>query len=169
MKVFKSRGFALAVLVLVVVAGSLYGLSRKPIAVQYQQWIADDAVMLTESTRESLESYNDQWDSRYSAVVAVATVGSTHGWTGERYAAMLGKEWGLGQNDMLLLMIEGKDYQVLYGNSVNSTITDTQESMLRRALDSDYYDGDYDQAALKFFRAADVVFAQLGQQIKDLG
>ena len=27
-----------------------------------------------------------------------------------------------------------------------------------------YYDGDYDQAALKFFRAADVVFAQLGQQ-----
>ena len=121
MKFFKSSAVALAVLILVVAAGSVYGLSRKPLEVQYHQWIADDA-------------------------------------------AMLGKEWGLGQNDMLLLMIEGKDYQVLYGNSVNSTITDTQESMLRRALDSDYYDGDYDQAALKFFRAADVVFAQLGQQ-----
>ena len=163
MKVFKSRGFALAVLVLVVVAGSLYGLSRKPIAVQYQQWIADDAVMLTESTRESLESYNDQWDRRYSAVVAVATVGSTHGWSGERYAAMLGKEWGLGQNDMLLLLIEGKDYYVLYGDSVNGSITDTQETALRKALDSDYYKGDYDRAALKFFRAADVVYDQMSK------
>ena len=38
MKVFKNRGFALAVLVLVIVAGSVYGLSRKPIAVEYHQW-----------------------------------------------------------------------------------------------------------------------------------
>ena len=164
MKVFKNRGFALAVLVLVIVAGSVYGLSRKPIAVEYHQWIADDAGLLTQETRQTLEEYNDQWNNKYTAVVAVATVDSTHGWSGAKYAAMLGKQWGLGQNDMLLLMVEGKDYQMLYGNSVNSTITDTQESMLRRALDSDYYGGDYDQAALKFFRAADVVFAQLGQQ-----
>ena len=159
MKFFKSSAVALAVLILVVAAGSVYGLSRKPLEVQYHQWIADDAGVLTESTVEMLHSYN-----RYNAAIAVAAVDSTHGWSGAKYAAMLGKQWGLGQNDMLLLMIEGKDYQVLYGNSVNSTITDTQESMLRRALDSDYYDGDYDQAALKFFRAADVVFAQLGQQ-----
>lgn len=161
MKVFKNRGFALAVLVLVIVAGSVYGLSRKPIAVEYHQWIADDAAMLTESTRETLESYNQQWDSRYHAAIAVATVDSTHGWSAKRYATMLGKEWGLGQNDMLLLMIEGKDFQVLYGDSLNSTITDTQETALRKALDSDYYGGDYDQAALKFFRAADVVYAQI--------
>ncbi len=164
MKFFKSSAVALAVLILVVAAGSVYGLSRKPLEVQYHQWIADDAGVLTESTVEMLHSYNQQWDSRYNAAIAVAAVDSTHGWSGAKYAAMLGKQWGLGQNDMLLLMVEGKDYQVLYGNSVNSTITDTQESMLRRALDSDYYDGDYDQAALKFFRAADVVFAQLGQQ-----
>ena len=164
MKFFKSSAVALVVLILVLAAGSVYGISRKPIEVQYQQWIADDAVMLTESTQTALESYNNQWDSRYNAVVAVATVGSTHGWSGERYATMLGKEWGLGQNDMLLLMIEGKDYYVLYGDSVNGTITDTQETMLRKALDSDYYGGDYDQAALKFFRAADVVYAQLGQK-----
>ena len=164
MKVFKNRGFALAVLVLVIVAGSVYGLSRKPIAVEYHQWIADDAGLLTQETRQTLEEYNDQWNNKYTAVVAVATVDSTHGRSVEKYAAQLGKAWGLGQNDMLLLVIEGKDYYVLYGDSVNSSITDTQKTMLRAALDTDYYNGDYDQAALKFFRAADVVYAQIFQK-----
>ena len=43
MKFFKSSAVALAVLILVVAAGSVYGLSRKPLEVQYHQWIADDA------------------------------------------------------------------------------------------------------------------------------
>ena len=34
------------------------------------------------------------------------TVDSTHRWSAERYAAMLGKAWGLGQNDMLLLEVK---------------------------------------------------------------
>lgn len=164
MKLFKSSAVALVVLVLVLAAGSVYGISRKPIEVQYHQWIADDAGVLTESTREMLQNYNTQWDSRYHAAIAVAAVDGTHGWSAKRYASMLGKDWGLGQNDMLLLVIEGKDYYVLYGDSVNSTITDTQETMLRAALDTDYYNGDYDQAALKFFRAADVVYAQMSQK-----
>ena len=87
MKVFKNRGFALAVLVLVIVAGSVYGLSRKPIAVEYHQWIADDAGLLTQETRQTLEEYNDQWNNKYTAVVAVATVDSTHGRSVEKYAA----------------------------------------------------------------------------------
>ena len=101
MKFFKSSAVALAVLILVVAAGSVYGLSRKPLEVQYHQWIADDAGVLTESTVEMLHSYNQQWDSRYNAAIAVAAVDSTHGWSGAKYAAMLGKQWGLGQNDML--------------------------------------------------------------------
>ena len=91
MKFFKSSAVALAVLILVVAAGSVYGLSRKPLEVQYHQWIADDAGVLTESTVEMLHSYNQQWDSRYNAAIAVAAVDSTHGWSGAKYAAMLGK------------------------------------------------------------------------------
>ena len=56
MKFFKSSAVALAVLILVVAAGSVYGLSRKPLEVQYHQWIADDAGVLTESTVEMLHS-----------------------------------------------------------------------------------------------------------------
>ena len=55
MKFFKSSAVALAVLILVVAAGSVYSLSRKPLEVQYHQWIADDAGVLTESTVEMLQ------------------------------------------------------------------------------------------------------------------
>ena len=174
MKFFKNRTVAWVVLVLAIAGSVCVGFARKdhfiskePVelpTVSYQQWICDDAGMLSDGTREAIARYNSAWDSQYYAVIAVATVDDITGWTPEEAAQRLGADWGLAGNDMLLLMIEGKDDQVLYGNSVTSTITDTQESMLRRALDSDYYDGDYDQAALKFFRAADVVFAQLGQQ-----
>lgn len=164
MKVFKNRGFALAVLVLVIVAGSVYGLSRKPIAVEYHQWIADDAGLLTQETRQTLEEYNDQWNNKYTAVVAVATVDSTHGRSVEKYAAQLGKAWGLGPSDMLLLMVKGDHYYVLLGDSVNSTATDTQLNKLKNAVETDYYKNDYDRAALSFFRVADVVYAQIFQK-----
>lgn len=164
MKVFKSRGFALVVLVLVIVAGSVYGLSRKPLAVEYGKWIADDAGLLTQETRQTLEEYNDQWNDRLGAVVAVATVDSTHGRSVEKYAAQLGKAWGLGQNDMLLLMVKGDHYYVLLGDSVNAAATDTQLSKLKTAVETDYYKDDYDRAALSFFRAADVVYAQIFQR-----
>lgn len=164
MKFFKSSAVALAVLILVVAAGSVYGISRKPIEVQYHQWIADDAGVLTESTREMLQNYNTQWDSRYHAAIAVAAVDGTHGWSAKRYASMLGKDWGLGPSDMLLLMVKGDHYYVLLGDSVNSTATDTQLNKLKNAVETDYYKNDYDRAALSFFRAADVVYAQIFQK-----
>ena len=150
--------------VLVILAGSVYGLSRKPIAVEYHQWIADDAGLLTQETRQTLEEYNDQWNNKYTAVVAVATVDSTHGRSVEKYAAQLGKAWGLGPSDMLLLMVKGDHYYVLLGDSVNSTATDTQLNKLKNAVETDYYKNDYNRAALSFFRAADVVYAQIFQK-----
>lgn len=161
MKVLKSRGFALAVLVLVIVAGSLYGISRKPVAVQYGTWIADDAGLLTAETKQCIEDYNRQWNEKYYAVVAVASVDSTHGKSSENYAAALGKEWGLGQNDMLLLLVKGGDYYVLLGNGVNAAAADTQLYKLKSAIEQDYYSGSYDKATLSFYRMADVVYAQM--------
>ena len=82
----------------------------------------------------------------------------------EKYAAQLGKTWGLGQNDMLLLMVKGDHYYVLLGDSVNTTASDTQLNKLKTAVETDYYKDDYDRAALSFFRAADVVYAQIFQR-----
>ena len=94
-------------------------------------------------------------------MVAVASVDSTHGKSSENYAAALGKEWGLGQNDMLLLLVKGGDYYVLLGNGVNAAATDTQLYKLKSAIEQDYYGGSYDKAALSFYRMADVVYAQM--------
>ena len=47
---------------------------------------------------------------------------------------MLGKAWGLGQNDMLLLEVKGDHYYVLLGDSVNQTATDTQIAKLKNAI-----------------------------------
>ena len=126
--------------------------------------VTDDAGLLTQETRQTLEEYNDQWNNKYTAVVAVATVDSTHGRSVEKYAAQLGKAWGLGPSDMLLLMVKGDHYYVLLGDSVNSTATDTQRNKLKNAVETDYYKNDYDRAALSFFRAADVVYAQIFQK-----
>ena len=76
---------------------------------------------------------------------------------------MLGKAWGLGQNDMLLLEVKGDHYYVLLGDSVNQTATDTQIAKLKNAIEKNYYDGEYDGATLQFFRTADVVYAQMSQ------
>ncbi len=47
---------------------------------------------------------------------------------------------------------------------MNSTATDTQLNKLKNAVETDYYKNDYDRAALSFFRAADVVYAQIFQK-----
>ena len=47
---------------------------------------------------------------------------------------------------------------------MNTTASDTQLNKLKTAVETDYYKDDYDRAALSFFRAADVVYAQIFQR-----
>ncbi len=174
MKFFEKRGVALVVLALSIVAAVFIGQSRKagfiaktPTAlldVQYQQWICDDAGLLNDQTEQLIREYNDSWNSRYYAVVAVATVDTLTGWEGQDYAARLGETWGLGQNDMILLLVKDGDWQVYCGDNVGYVMTDTQQNKLRQAIETTYYDGDFDSAVTAFFRQADVFYgqAQLG-------
>lgn len=176
MKFFEKRGVALAVLVLSIAAAVCIGQSRKagyiakqPVTlpeVQYHQWICDEAGMLSEKTKDEIRQYNSDWDSRYYAAVAVAAVDSITGWTPEKAAEKLGTDWGLGANDMLLLMVRDGDYYVNYGSKVRAVMAaaDTQQMKLKQAIETPYYNGDFDGAALAFYRQADVFYgqAQLG-------
>ena len=151
MKFFKKRGVALAVLVLSIAAAVCIGQSRKagyiakqPVTlpeVKYHQWICDEAGLLSEKTKEEIRQYNSDWDSRYYAVVAVATVDSITGWTPEKAAEKLGADWGLGEK-------------------VRAAMTDTQQMKLKQAIETPYYNGDFDGAALAFYRQADVFYGQ---------
>lgn len=166
MKFFKKRSVAVVVLVLAIAASCAYGLYKKPADqpdVQYGTWLLDGAGVLSADTEQTVDSYNQKWDNAYRAVIAVATTDDIHGWTAEKYAKTLGKSWGLGANDMLLLVVKGGDYYVALGDTLNQGLTDTQIAKLQSAIETPYYQGDYDGAAAAFFRQADVVLAQVLQ------
>ena len=172
MKIFKNRAVAWVVLALAIAGSVCIGLARKdsflakePVAlpeVRYPQWVCDEAGMLSEETRQAIESYNAGWDQKYYAVVAVATADSVTGWTPETAAKQLGADWGLGANDMLLLMVRNDDYYVACGDSVLAVLNryDTMQAKLKQSIEGLYYSGDFDGAAAAFFRQADVFYAQ---------
>lgn len=168
MKFYQKRGFALVVLVLAILGSCVYGISKKPAdlpQVSYGNWLRDDADLLTDETEASLRQYDQSWDSDYRAIIAVATLDTLNGWTYEKAAAELGSQWGLGGNDMLLLLVKDSDYYVALGDNVLDAMTDTYQAGLQGAVEAPYYQGDYDAAALAFFRQADVFYAQtLGRQ-----
>ena len=175
MKIFKNRAVAWVVLVLAVVGSVCIGLSRKdsflakePVAlpgVEYQQWICDEADMLSDDTVAYITERNADWDAKYYAVVAVATADSIRGWTPEEAAKQLGADWKLGKNDMLLLMVRDDDYYVACGDSVLAVLNqyDTMQAKLKQSIEGLYYSGDFDGAAAAFFRQADVFYGQMAQ------
>lgn len=167
MKFYQKRGFAMVVLILAIIGSGVYGISKKPAAppeVSYYNWICDQAGLLDQETRQTIQDYNTAWNKQYYAVVAVAAVDDIRGWKPEDYARELGAKWGLGANDMLLLLVKGGDWYVACGDDLAGQMTDTQQTKLKTALDTPYYAGDYSQAAVDFFRQSDVVLAQtLGQ------
>ncbi len=163
MKFYQRRGVALTVLVLAILFAAVYGFSKRPAdlpKVEYYNWIADEAKLLSPATEDLITSYNTAWNDKYYAVVAVAAVDDIRGWNREDFVYDLGAEWGLGANDMLLLIVEDDHYYVGLGDNLLS-MTDTQESKLRTALEESYYTGDYDAAVVSFFRQVDVFYAQM--------
>ena len=167
MKFYQKRGFALVVLILAILGASVYGISKKPASlpeVSYSNWICDQAGLLTQDARQTIQEYNTAWNDKYYAVAAVAAVDNIRGWKPEDYARELGAKWGLGANDMLLLLVKDGDWYVACGDDLADQMTDTQQTKLKTALDTPYYAGDYSQATVDFFRQSDVVLAQtLGQ------
>ena len=139
MKFYQKRGFALVVLVLAILGSCVYGISKKPAdlpQVSYGNWLQDDADLLTDETEASLRQYDQSWDSDYRAIIAVATLDTLNGWTYEKAAAELGSQWGLGGNDMLLLLVKDSDYYVALGDNVLDAMTDTYQAGLQGAVES---------------------------------
>lgn len=176
MKLSTNRVVGVIAVVLAIIAAVVLGqvrkehfLSKEPtdlLEVEYRQWICDEAKLLSDATEQTVEQYNAAWDEKHYAVVAVATLERLNGWDAEEYAAALGKEWGLGENDMILVLVENDDWQVYMGDYVGGVMQDYQQQKLRQAIDAPYYDGDFDGAVTAFFRQADVFYAQVNPSQK---
>ncbi|MBO5122028.1 MAG: TPM domain-containing protein, partial [Oscillospiraceae bacterium] len=171
MKLSTNRVVGIIAVVLAIVAAVVLGqmrkdhfLSKSPtelLEVEYRQWICDEAKLLDDATVKTVEKYNAAWDEKYYAVVAVASVERMVGWDETDYAAALGQKWGLGENDMILVLVEDGDWQVYMGDYVGAMMQDYQQQKLRQALDDAYYDGDFDGAVTAFFRQCDVFYGQI--------
>ena len=171
MKLSTNRVVGIIAVVLAIVAAVALGqmrkdhfLSKSPtelLEVEYRQWICDEAKLLDDATVKTVEQYNAAWDEKYYAVVAVATLERLNGWDSEKYAAALGEKWGLGENDMILVLVEDGDWQIYRGDYVGAMMQDYQQQKLRQAIDEPYYDGDFDGAVTAFFRQADVFYGQI--------
>ena len=128
MEFFKKRGVALVVLMLAIAGAVFIGQSRKDgfiakkptelLDVQYQDWICDEAGLLNGETEQLIRDYNDSWNSKYYAITAVASIDHLTSWDAEDYAANLGEKWGLGRNDMILLLVkDGGEAFLLVGST----------------------------------------------------
>ncbi len=179
-KLFQNPIVAVGVLILAVIVGVIIGQIRKPGFVEKEEakkptallnvkydgiCIYDSAHMLSDDTKNYIEEKNAEWSKDYGGLVAVATVPTLKGWSngenagGEEYATALGKKWGLGAYDMLLLLVKDEYWYVVYGDAVHETIgLDVGQNALTAAMDIPYYKGQFDEAVVEFFRAADAFY-----------
>ena len=148
MKFFEKRGIALAVLVLAIAAAVFIGQSRKAGYIENQPVTLPQVAVPPVDLRRGGHAVRHHqgrhppvqraaWDSRYYAVIAVATVDDITGWTPEEAAQQLGADWGLGANDMLLLMVRDDDYYVACGDNVLAVLNsyDTMQAKLKQAIE----------------------------------
>lgn len=164
MKFFKNR-FVAAALTLLVIVGCLgYGQYKKPAAMAqpaYNDWTYDGADLLSEETEALVDSYNARWDADYSSVTAVATVPSTRNWYIYDYAVTMGEFWGLGANDMLLLIDEGGDqyYFVTCQMAEDGLGYERLYNIFSEEFEPPYNNGSYDAAVQNVFSALDESYA----------
>ncbi|MGM9662544.1 MAG: TPM domain-containing protein [Oscillospiraceae bacterium] len=154
-KFFQNKTVAVIVLVLAIVGSCVYGFSKKPADlpdVESPNWVQDDAGVLSAETEQLIRQYNDAWDAQYYAVMAVATVDSTRGWDdlGE-YTADLGNRWGLGLNDLLLLIDTSGNWYINGGSEVLGRMSDSDVSAITAAFAPSFDKGQYDAAVEQLF------------------
>ena len=157
---FQKKSVASIVLILAILGSCIYGFAKKPASlpnVDSGDWIEDKAGVLSEQTEAMIENYNYQWDASYYAVVAVATVESTRGWDDlAEYTSDLGNEWGLGLNDLLLLIDTSGEWYINGGSEVLYRMSSTDVAALTAAFSPDFNAGNYDAAVEKLFAALSI-------------
>jgi len=177
MKFLKNRAVAWVITGLVVLGCLGYGLAQRndtsipndaaaqaaPVASEV--WVRDEANMLSASTEDKLNSYNAHWDKDYNSVVGVLTVDSVGSQSIEDYAYDYGTRWGLGENDMLLLISE-QDNSYYFVPSYSEIVPDGQ---VEDALYDDFYEeyavGHYDGAVLELFEELDEVYGDYAPMV----
>ena len=122
-------------------------------------YVYDGAQVLSDSTENDILAKNATLYSASGAQIVVVTVNDTEGYSCEEYAYELANSWGIGDatknNGVLLLLdIEGQDYQCIQGRGLENYLpTTTLSRILRKELEPDFAAGTYDAGVAKTFEA----------------
>lgn len=120
-----------------------------------QGHVTDAAAVLSPSTAEELAAFAEKVEDATSMDFWVATVDFLDGETLKSYGEGLREAWGLGDDDLLLLLVVGEDrFGSFGGEDVNRQLSvQVQEKLLSSCLEEAFLRQQYDEALCRYIPA----------------
>ena len=161
---FQNRVVAIVLTAAVVLGCLVYGWTQRPATVPSPaqgDWVYDGAHVLSSNTEFALERYNRSWDTDYGFVTAVATVDHTRGWELDDYTYTLADNWGLGDQDAILVLDTGaREYWMSPGSKLDVAVGETAlMDLFEESFLPNFRAGDDDTAVRQLLSALDDCYA----------
>lgn len=159
-KTLGRRAAAVGIAVLLAVVLALPALAINIPSRPENQYVLDEARVLSEETEQEIISQNKDLFAETGAQIVVVAVDFLGGEEIEDYAYMLFNSWGIGSeernNGLLLLMAIGEDnYYSMAGYGIEDYFDGAKlQGMLNEYLEPDFAAREYDAGAKKFFHEA---------------
>lgn len=165
MKLFKSRFFAVIVMIAAILVACVHGFNTRQVVevpdgaapldenistAYYEEYIVDEAKILSSKTERSLSIYNANWDKMAGRIIAVVTVKNAGDI--EDAAWNWAYDLELGENDAILLIdASSGEYTVVASGTFYDDFSTQSGSFVDNAMYDGVRRGDYDSAALNLF------------------
>ena len=178
MKFFQKRGVAIAVLILAILASGAWGLHKAPVVstpeggekldpslstAAFEQFMHDDAGILSDKTEEAVGLYNANWDKMFGSIMAVVTVQSSDNL--ENTAYDYADTMQLGSNDAILVIAkQQQDYYLVASGDFYDLLSGLSQSFVASCMADNVQKGDYDAAVRSLCAALHVELSQQYQQ-----
>lgn len=178
MKFFQKRGVAIVVLILAIVASSAWGLHKAPAVstpeggekldpslstAAFEQYVRDEADILSDKTEEAVGLYNANWDKMFGSIMAVVTVQSSDNL--ENTAYDYADTMQLGSNDAILVIAkQQQDYYLVASGDFYDLLSGLSQSFVASCMADNVQKGDYDAAVRSLCAALHVELSQQYQQ-----
>lgn len=169
MKFFKKRPVAIIIMILAIAlsigigrlkgsvsAAPAPGLDKSLDAAYYTRFIYDKADLLNSAAEDALAEYLANWDYRYNSVVAFMSVAWVDG-DAEDYAYDMAADYGLGEGDALLLVVESADeYRFVCGSDFKTIINTKTAGRLADCMSN----GGWQSCVLLFYSALNDIYVE---------
>lgn len=127
-----------------------------------ESWVYDPMDMIPAAVEEQLLAYNAYWNENYQSVTAVAAIeDSLEAEEVETYARGLMSKWGLGENDMILLIYDNGDACLwAYNPTMEAAFGTNELDGVLDKFEEDPGDTGGDSALLNFFVTLDDCYSK---------